>query len=148
MKIEILSALIGAAAATLLGFLAYLYTEHRANAKSKNKFLAELDNLERHISASINSLAVDPKSPRYVVAARIRFCKFLDIGFSDIQKMDWLTDDEKIMQLKIVIRNSDILMDEISEHIYDMKSDGVAVALADAKKNMNILMDHLQELRT
>ena len=61
-------------------------------------------------------------SPKYLIAARLKYCKFLD-GMRSIEQLEWLTqrrDSDRILPTLLAIRNSDTFMDEIAHRIDTM----------------------------
>lgn len=105
------------------------------------RFRRDIDNLRRHIRASLRSLeGIEPR-PRYFIAARLRFCSFLD-GMASMQDLDWLTRSHasrRILPTLFAIRNSDIFVGEIAARVDAMSEVELADALQEAKRNLQIL---------
>ena len=108
---------------------------------SYKRFKNDLTNLDRHIDASINSLKIPADSPRYLLAARLRFCKFMD-GMRSIEQLEWLTqrrDSDRILPTLLAIRNSDTFMEEIASRVDAMTREEVTEALQQGQTNMVFL---------
>jgi hypothetical protein len=134
-------ALVGAAFGTLATVLVQYVTHRYRLFMSFKRFKHDLRNLDRHIHASIDSLNIPDGSPRYLIAARLRFCKFMD-GMRSIEQLEWLTqrrDSDRILPTLLAIRNSDTFMEEIASRIDDMTDEEVSEALHQGQINMTFL---------
>ena len=112
-------ALVGAAFGTLATILVQYITHRYRLFMSFKRFKHDLRNLDRHIHASIESLNVPDGSPNYLIAARLRFCQFMD-GMRSIEQLEWLTqrrDSARILPTLLAIRNSDSFLEEIANRI-------------------------------
>ncbi|MCB4380132.1 hypothetical protein [uncultured Tateyamaria sp.] len=141
-------ALVGAAFGTLATILVQYITHRYRLFMSFKRFKHDLRNLDRHIHASIESLNVPDGSPRYLIAARLRFCKFMD-GMRSIEQLEWLTqrrDSDRILPTLLAIRNSDTFMEEIARRIDSMTDDEVDEALRQGQINMSFLHKAAEKL--
>ena len=135
--VAIISAVIGATSTLVSQYILYRYRLY----SSGRKFRKDIKNLLRHLSASLISLEISPDEPKYFLAARLRFCKFLD-GVSSITDLEWLTkrrDSTRIIPTILAIRNSDIFLEEIALRIEHMNVEQTLQAIEDAKTNLRFL---------
>lgn len=144
LRIAIVGAAFGTFSTLLIQFLVYRYRLFM----SFKCFVRDLDNLDRHVTASIKSLTISESSPRYLIAARMRFCKFMD-GMRSIDQLEWLTqrrDSDKILPTLLAIRNSDTFMEELATRVDDMSEAQLAAALEDGRLNMRFLHQAILKL--
>lgn len=144
IPIGIWGVIIGASASIVTQYFIYRYRLFT----SAKRFRRDMANLMRHIEASMNSLDLSVDRPKYLLAARIRFCKFLD-GVSSLDDLDWLTrrrDSNRILPTLLAIRNSDIFLEEVALRIEDMNDEELAEALNDAKLNLEFLRKTVERL--
>ena len=84
---DIRAALFGASFGTLATILVQYFTHRYRLFMSFKRFKHDLRNLDRHIHASIRSLDVPDGSPKYLIAARLKYCKFSD-GMRSIEQLE------------------------------------------------------------
>lgn len=145
---DIRAALFGASFGTLATILVQYFTHRYRLFMSFKRFKHDLRNLDRHIHASIRSLDVPDGSPKYLIAARLKYCKFLD-GMRSIEQLEWLTqrrDSDRILPTLLAIRNSDTFMDEIAHRIDTMNEVQITEALRQGKINMTFLHKAVEKL--
>lgn len=136
--------IIGAAASLITQYILYRYRLFT----SAKRFKRDMSNLVRHIEASLNSLDLSVDRPKYLLAARVRFCKFLD-GVSSLDDLEWLTrrrDSNRILPTLLAIRNSDTFLEEIALRIEDMNENELSEAIEDAKLNLEFLRKTVERL--
>ena len=141
-------ALVGAAFGTLATILVQYITHRYRLFMSFKRFKHDLRNLDRHIHASIESLNVPDGSPNYLIAARLRFCQFME-GMRSIELLEWLTqrrDSDRILPTLLAIRNSDTFLEEIANRIDDMTEEEIVEALRQARINMSFLLNAAEKL--
>lgn len=112
------------------------------------RFRRDVDNLHRHLAASLRSLEGIDMQPRYFVAARLRFCTFLD-GMAAMRDLEWLTRSHasrRILPTLYAIRNSDIFLSEIADRVDGMTAAEVSAALIEARRNLQILDAKVEQL--
>ncbi|MEO1538055.1 MAG: hypothetical protein AAFR73_10015 [Pseudomonadota bacterium] len=134
-------ALLGAIAGTFATIIIQYIVHRRRLFMAYKRFRHDIRNLDRHVSASLSSLQIDPGAPRYLVAARLRFCKFMD-GMRSIEQLEWLTqrkDSDRILPTLLAIRNSDTFMEEVACRVDGMSQEELAKALEEARTNMRFL---------
>lgn len=124
---------LGTSASVLAAYLAHL--------RSRALFYDALSELERHISASVKSVEqVSTDRPKYFIAARIRYCAFLD----DVEeiKLGWFN-SKKIRRMHksliLAIRNSDIFVEEAACRVDQMNEDELSNCLKEVVVNLQIL---------
>jgi len=145
---DIRAAAMGAAFGTVTTILVQFATFRYRIFMSFKRFKHDLRNLDRHIHASVESLDIAADSPRYLIAARFRFCKFLD-GMRSIEQLEWLTqrrDSDRILPTLLAIRNSDIFMEEIASRVDDMTEAEITQALKQGQINMAFLHKAAEQL--
>ncbi|MEM9970651.1 MAG: hypothetical protein AAF762_06085 [Pseudomonadota bacterium] len=134
-------ALLGAIAGTAATILVQYFVHRRRLFMAYKRFRHDIRNLDRHVSASISSLDIDASAPRYLIAARLRFCKFMD-GMRSIDQLEWLTqrkDSDRSLPTLLAIRNSDTFLEEIAKRIDAMSEPELSAALDEARTNMRFL---------
>lgn len=108
---------------------------------STRRYRKEILNLKRHIASSLNSLEVDPAAARYFIAARLRYCKYIE-GMEVIRSFGWPVDvrgAERILPLLNAIRNSDTFLEEVASRVDGMTVEETSVAIHEAQVNLRIL---------
>lgn len=133
---------VGAALGAGFTVLFQLFDWLLRHARSKRFLTLSLGLLNRHILASQKSLALTAADqPIYVQVARVRFCKSNSALLpEDMNRFGLISrNNERVRILLSAVRNSDIFLEEIADHLGAMTFEGRARALSDASENMLIL---------
>ena len=138
---EVVFGLVGTSFGVLLSLLVQWVLYRYRIWLALRRFRRDIDNLHRHLAASLASLEGVESQPRYFVAARLRFCTFLD-GMAAMRDLEWLTRthaSRRILPTLYAIRNSDIFLSEIADRVDGMSDAHLAAALGEARRNLQIL---------
>lgn len=145
LGLDILNFLIPA----LIGGGVSLLGTYFANVRVARGFNEALTDLARHIEASLKSLdEVHPDQPKYFIAARVRYCRFLE-DVQDIRSGWWVRGGLRRSHRKLLlaIRNSDIFIEEAASRLDGMNDEEIRQCLKEVKVNLDFLKKAVQEFR-
>lgn len=144
-----LSALIGAVFGAAVSILVQIGARRWRIAQARKALRVDLGLLLRHIEASLKSLEISPKSPDYILAARLRYARFEDLMLTRdrLELIEALNEQERARLLIASIRNSDILLEEIASRIGDLAPSDRPDALEQARLNLRILRETIEHLK-
>jgi hypothetical protein len=144
LPVLLASATVGALVSGLVQWITHL----RRKARAARALRMDLGMIYRHIEASLRSLDLPPDSPRYLIAARLRYAMFERSPLSPSQ-LEFITMTGQRDKAKIILtllRNADIFMEEVAARADAMDPAMLKAALAEARQNLSSLADFLDAL--
>ncbi len=135
--------ILGAAIGSAFTIVVQLSNWLASSWRNRRYAAVALELLENHYIASQKSLdAIPVDAPLYLRVARIRFCKTDRAHLPDaLQQIGLFSNtNHKARGLMVMVRNSDVFLDEIAQRFDSLTEAERVTAIADAKVNVAIML--------